>query len=316
MQYLLTFFLVISFLGCTEIKKHPETTSPKITAPETLYMEILGVAQDAGFPQINCYKDCCKNLWEDKSLRKMVSCIGVVDEKNETCYLLDATPDIRDQLNILQKNQSLTLGGIFLTHAHIGHYTGLMHLGREAMGAKDVPVYAMPRMAAMLKENAPWSQLVELENIRLQTLQADEAVDLNGVSILPLEVPHRDEFSETVGFKIKGPRKSALFIPDIDKWHKWDRNILEEIQQVDYAFLDGTFFQNGEIPGRDMSLIPHPFIEESMTLFKNLPTTQRDKIYFIHFNHTNPVLQKINAATQQIEDNGFHIAKEGAVFAL
>lgn len=279
-------------------------------------MEILGVAQDAGFPQINCYKDCCKNLWEDKSLRKMVSCIGVVDEKNETCYLLDATPDIRDQLNILQKNQSLTLGGIFLTHAHIGHYTGLMHLGREAMGAKDVPVYAMPRMAAMLKENAPWSQLVELENIRLQTLQADEAVDLNGVSILPLEVPHRDEFSETVGFKIEGPRKSALFIPDIDKWHKWDRSILEEIQQVDYAFLDGTFFQNGEIPGRDMSLIPHPFIEESMTLFKNLPTTQRDKIYFIHFNHTNPVLQKINAATQQIEDNGFHIAKEGAVFAL
>lgn len=279
-------------------------------------MEILGVAQDAGFPQINCYKDCCKNLWGDKSLRKMVSCIGVVDEKNETCYLLDATPDIRDQLNILQKNQSLTLGGIFLTHAHIGHYTGLMHLGREAMGAKDVPVYAMPRMAEMLKENAPWSQLVELENIRLQTLQADEAVDLNGVSILPLEVPHRDEFSETVGFKIKGPRKSALFIPDIDKWHKWDRSILEEIQQVDYAFLDGTFFQNGEIPGRDMSLIPHPFIEESMTLFKNLPTTQRDKIYFIHFNHTNPVLQKINAATQQIEDNGFHIAKEGAVFAL
>lgn len=316
MQYLITVLLTISFLGCTDLNKDPEPITSKASIPGTSYLKILGVAQDAGFPQINCYKDCCRNLWTDKSLRKMVSCIGLVDEKNKTCFLFDATPDIRDQLNVLQKDQSLTLGGIFLTHAHMGHYTGLMHLGREAMGAKNIPVYAMPGMAAMLEKNAPWSQLVKLENIHLQSLQADQQVSLNNVHVIPLKVPHRDEFSETVGFKIKGPRKSALFIPDIDKWHKWERSILEEIQKVDYAFLDGTFFQNGEIPGRDMGLIPHPFIEESMALFKSLPAAEKDKIYFIHFNHTNPVLQKEHAALQQIENNGFHIAAEGEVFGL
>ena len=313
MKNLITLFILIC-IGCTEVNKDMPSTSSISSSPT--YLKILGIAQDAGFPQINCYKDCCKNLWDNKDLRKMVSCIGVVDEENKTSYLFDATPDIRDQVSILQKNQALQLGGIFLTHAHMGHYTGLMHLGREAMGAKKVPVYAMPRMAEMLAQNAPWSQLVSLENIVLQSLKKDTAIVLNKIQVTPFQVPHRDEFSETVGFKIKGENKSALFIPDIDKWGKWERSILEEIQKVDYAFLDGTFFQNGEIPGRDMSLIPHPFIEESIELFKKLPAEEKDKIYFIHFNHTNPVLQKDSEAEKEIQKSGFHIAEEGQIFDL
>ncbi len=310
----LIFLYIFILVSCGETKQ--EISEPKIMETSSTYLKILGVAQDAGFPQINCYKDCCKDLWNDKSMRKMVSCIGVADEQNKTCYLFDATPDIRDQLSLLQKDQSLQLSGIFLTHAHMGHYTGLMHLGREAMGAKKVPVYAMPRMAEMLGNNAPWSQLVSLQNIDIQPLQNDVEVDLNKIKIIPLQVPHRDEFSETVGFKIKGENKTALFIPDIDKWNKWEKSILDEIRKVDYAFLDGTFFQNGEIPGRDMSLIPHPFIEESMQFFKTLPVEEKDKIYFIHFNHTNPVLQKGNEAKKQIMENGFHIAEEGQTFSL
>jgi len=31
------------------------------------------------------------------------------------------------------------LSGIFLTHRHIGHYAGLMYLGKEVIGAKDLP---------------------------------------------------------------------------------------------------------------------------------------------------------------------------------
>ena len=314
MKNLMIIICGLIFLGCSDVNNE---TSNQIPNPaSTTYIKILGVAQDAGFPQINCYKDCCKNLWDNKSLRKMVSCIGVVDEENETSYLFDATPDIRDQLSLLQNNQTIQLGGIFLTHAHMGHYTGLMHLGREAMGAKQVPVYAMPRMGEMLTQNAPWSQLVSLENIVVQPLKKDSIVVLNKIKVTPFQVPHRDEFSETVGFKIKGENKSALFIPDIDKWKKWERSILEEIQKVDYAFLDGTFFQNGEIPGRDMNLIPHPFIEESIELFKTLPTEEKDKIYFIHFNHTNPVLQPYSDAKKQIQKNGFHIAEEGQIFDL
>ncbi len=250
----------------------------------------------------------------------MVSCLGLVDPISQETWLFDATPDFKDQLHLLthsNNKQELPLSGIFLTHAHIGHYTGLMQLGREAMGAKNIPVYAMPRMKNFLANNGPWSQLVKLNNIALQNLAADTTIQLNErLKVQAIEVPHRDEFSETVGFKIIGSDKSALFIPDIDKWHLWNRDIKEEIASIDYAFLDGTFYKNGEIPNRDMSEIPHPFMEESLNLFQTLPKEERNKVHFIHFNHTNPVLQVNSTAQKEVEQAACHIAKEKSIFAL
>jgi len=31
----------------------------------------------------------------------------------------------------------------------MGHYTGLMHFGREVMGTNNLPVYAMPKMKTL-----------------------------------------------------------------------------------------------------------------------------------------------------------------------
>ena len=125
-----------------------------------------------------------------------------------------------------------TPDGIFLTHAHIGHYTGLMYLGKEAMNSSNVPVYAMPRMKTFLEENGPWSQLAKAQNIALQEMQADSSISLTAnLTVTPILVPHRDEFSETVGYIISGPAKKALFIPDIDKWEKWDLDIIQMIAQ-------------------------------------------------------------------------------------
>ncbi|MEM9820156.1 MAG: MBL fold metallo-hydrolase, partial [Bacteroidota bacterium] len=229
-------------------------------------------------------------------------------------------PDFKQQHHQLlygSEHPTFSLAGIFLTHAHIGHYTGLMHLGREAMGAKEVPVYAMPRMKTYLETNGPWSQLVDLKNIRLQALKTDSSFQLTPqLRVDALLVPHRDEFSETVGFLIQSPNKKALFIPDIDKWHLWDRDILQLIRAVDYAFLDGTFFENGEIPGRDMSEIPHPFVEESMQLFDVLAAKDRAKVHFIHFNHTNPILQFNSEAQRMVQQRGYNIAKEGMLFSM
>ncbi len=298
------------FGGCQanvqQIENTPPLDSPNIT--------VLGIAQDAGFPQANCHKDCCKAVWNAKVDRQMVSCLALVDPANKKAWLFDATPDFKDQLHLLQQMYpGIELSGIFLTHAHIGHYTGLMHLGREAMGTKEIAVYAMPLMKNFLESNGPWSQLVQLKNIKLQPLAADSTIQLNDqFKVKPFLVPHRDEYSETVGYHIQGPQKSSLFIPDIDKWQKWDRDISKEIKHVDYAFLDGTFYKNGEIPGRDMSLIPHPFIEESLDLFASLAPADKKKIHFIHFNHTNPILQKNSAAAQNVIKQGFDIAIEKA----
>ncbi len=279
---------------------------------------VLGIAQDAGFPQADCRKDCCKAAWNQPELRRHATCLALFDSLENRYWLFEATPDIKFQMNHFQKmavDQSPNLAGIFLTHAHVGHYTGLMHLGHEVMGAKGVPVYAMPRMRTFLSENGPWSQLVDFKNIALQNLSADSTIQLNErLAVTPFRVPHRDEFSETVGYRIVTPKHAYLFIPDINKWHLWDRSIADEIAKVDYAFIDGTFFENGEIPGRDMSQIPHPFIEESMSVFEKLSAAEKAKIHFIHFNHTNPALQRDSEARKEILDKGFRIAAEGNVY--
>ena len=206
-------------------------------------LSILGVVQDAGYPQAGCMAKHCIPAWEESSLRRGATSLAVIDSKGKATYLFEATPNFPEQLYLLQTiAPDHQLSGIFLTHAHIGHYTGLMYLGHEAMASTNVPVYAMPRMRDFLLNNAPWSQLSEYENIKLSLLNADSEVVLGSVSITPFLVPHRDEFSETVGYKIKGPNHTALFIPDINKWELWERDIVTEIRNVDYAFIDATFF--------------------------------------------------------------------------
>lgn len=288
--------------------------------PSTPFAVVLGIAQDAGYPQAGCRKACCRNAWQVPSLRRMVACLAVVDPETGEAWMIDATPDFKDQLYRLEHilpGEPVSLAGIFLTHAHIGHYTGLMHLGREAMGTKEMPVYAMPRMHYFLENNGPWSQLVTLKNIEIHPLHADSAIVLNErLRIVPVPVPHRDEFSETVGYKIEGPGKTLLYIPDIDKWNLWKRDILAAVKEVDYALLDGSFFKNGEIPGRDMSEIPHPFIVESMGIFGSLPGLEKAKVHFIHFNHTNPVLLENSEAQKNVVGKGFGIAEEGEKFYL
>lgn len=276
------------------------------------FIVVLGIAQDAGYPQVGCEKDCCKKYWDHQIPKQHVSCLALFDPVTKQKWIIDATPDFSEQFHEANKIQMGELSGIFLTHAHIGHYTGLMYLGREAMNAKEIPVYAMPRMCDYLEKNGPWNQLVNLKNIRLQKLKNDSTIKLtNTISVTPVLVPHRDEYSETVGYSIKAGKKSLLFIPDIDKWQKWDHDIKKQVQQHDYVIIDGSFYQEGELPGRNMAEIPHPFVTESMQLFKDLKADEKQKIWFIHFNHTNTLIDKRSNEFRRTKSAGYNIAFEG-----
>jgi len=282
---------------------------------------VLGTTQDAGFPHIGCRKECCRTFFREGSSPHNVVSLGVIDHAAKQKYLLEATPDISAQLKMLMEagyaSTQETPDGIFLTHAHIGHYAGLMYLGKEALGAQDVPIYAMPRMKEFLETNGPWSQLVTESNISLHEIADEEAVVISDqLKIIPFTVPHRDEFSETVGYKIVGPNKSVLFIPDINKWDIWKKDIVEEIKNVDYAFLDATFYNAAEINHRDISEIPHPFVSESMEKFASLPAKEKSKIIFIHLNHTNPLLRNDSAEHQEVIRQGYRVAQSEMILGL
>lgn len=290
---------------------HAQTDSP--------YIYILGVAQDAGYPQIGCYENHCLPGWEDSRLRRGATSLAVITPKSAQKFLFEATPDLPSQLYQLEMeapDNLYSLSGVFLTHAHIGHYAGLMFFGHEAMSASNISVYAMPRMLDFLQNNGPWSQLLEFQNIKLEALQAQRQVDFPELKITPFLVPHRDEFSETVGYKIAGPNKSAVFIPDINKWSQWEQNLATLVQAVDYALVDATFYADGELPRRDMSQIPHPFVSESMEALQDLAAKDKKKVWFIHFNHSNPLLNPESAESKFVLSQGYNIASEGTRLPL
>lgn len=302
------------FSACSEQPQMEGNAQAEL--PTVPYLYVLGIAQDGGYPHAGCEKACCREVWTALESRKLVSCLALIDPVSGENWMLDATPDFKDQQHRLKQECGQDLDGIFLTHAHIGHYTGLMHLGREVIGTSEMPVYAMPRMKAYLQTSGPWSQLVNLNNIALQNLRADSTIRLNErLQITPFRVPHRDEYSETVGYRIDGPNHTAVFIPDIDKWERWERNVDSLLQTVDYAFIDGTFYQNGEIVGRDISEIPHPFVSESIARFQQV-SIDPESIIFIHLNHTNPLLRKDSPERRELLRKGYGLAEEGQRWAL
>jgi pyrroloquinoline quinone biosynthesis protein B len=277
------------------------------------YIYILGNTQDAGLPHIGCQHPFCEdnfNVYEEH----YTTSIAVVNSDLKKYILFEATPDITFQLNNLKKNifdEFLLPESIYITHAHIGHYTGLMYFGREALGSKELIVRVLPRMSNFLQNNGPWSQLVDINNIKIKEINFGSSTkELANINITPVQVPHRDEYSETAGYIIKGKNKKALFSPDIDKWEKWDRDLSQLAKEFDFLLIDATFYNSKEI-NRDISEIPHPLVTETIDLLNGLSIENRNKVYFIHMNHTNMMLDPDSELSKLITSKGFNIARLG-----
>ena len=309
-KYIKNIYSIVIFIFSISLVFSQNNNSP--------FIYVLGNVQDAGLPHIGCESKICLDAFNEKK-QYYVTSIALIDKENHEFSLFDVTPNITEQLLMINKdifNQFILPKNIFITHAHIGHYTGLMYFGREALGSKGIKVNVLPRMYDFISNNGPWSQLVKLGNISLNEINFRDNIEINPhLSVIPIQVPHRDEFSETSAFLIKGPNKTALFLPDIDKWSKWSISLIEILENVDYAFIDASFYTNDEI-NRDIDEIPHPLVIETMDLLDELPSYQKDKVYFIHMNHTNQMLDPNSDITRDVLNKGFNIARLGQKFYL
>ncbi|MGG0643469.1 MBL fold metallo-hydrolase [Sporosarcina gallistercoris] len=283
-------------------------------------LHVLGTSQDAGLPHPNCFCKNCTKAISHPELRRYAASLAIVLPHERAWHLVDATPDLKEQMarvQIKHKMQGQLMASIFLTHAHLGHYPGLLFLGREAIGANKVPVMAGTKMKKMLEEQAPWSQLTKLHNIDVQEICDGQPIRITPhATVTPVTVPHRNEFSETFAFWIEGTKKKVLYIPDIDRWEQWDEDIYEACEKADICLLDGTFHSARDLEniGRDYREIPHPLMIETMDRLQNL--VERTEIYFIHLNHSNPALDADNTIRNEIEHKGFHIAEEGMELSI
>jgi len=328
---------VLPGLGCTRQGGEasggdgPEAEpGPELSGP---FVRILGTAQDGGLPHAACSCDRCEAARRDPRLARRVASLALVLPESGRVFLIDATPDLPEQLAALADVQGAPAGrvnrapvdGVFLTHAHIGHYLGLAYFGYEAVSTRGLPVWATPRMARFLRDNGPWSQLVSLGNISLRELDGlapdgvpgGGAVELgDGVVIRPVVVPHRDEYADTLGFRIEGPRSTILFVPDTDSWDAWGDRLAEALAGVDVALLDGTFYSADELPGRDVSEIGHPLVTDSLARFGEAVRSGGLRVLFTHLNHSNPALETDSPERRAVERAGFEVAEDGGEIRL
>ena len=286
-------------------------------------IKVLGTAQDAGYPQLNCSCVHCKAARNDSSIKRLQSSIAVVDKIEKKTFILDATPSFSEQLdnlNLLAKIENLGtkhLSGILLTHAHIGHYTGLMYLGKEALDISNFPIYLSQKMFDFLKNNAPWSDLFKNNNLKAVVIKFEEKYQLTkNISFKAVEVEHRNEHADTAAFIVTAGKKRFLYLPDFDSWSNFEQKFRKIIEKIDYAFIDGTFFDKeelGEIRGRDLAQVPHPPIKVTIKLLSDLDESEKNKIYFTHFNHTNRILDQDKIKEELVRKNGFNILNEGEI---
>lgn len=284
-----------------------------------MFVKVLGTAQDAGIPHPNCFCTTCNLARRDKRYQRLAASLSIHLEEENKWFMIDPSPDFKKQLDYVQMHTEWRsmMDGIFLTHAHIGHYTGLMYLGKEGISTNQLPVAAGKEMGDFLSMHYPWKQLIDLGNLKLERIDSGRNCILTDEgSITPLSVPHRNEFSETFGFTISGKQKNLLYIPDIDRWEDWSAVLPELMQDMDYCLIDGTFYSEKELEGAGRAYhdIPHPLISVSMEVFE--PYKNTCKIYFTHFNHTNPVIGVAEEYREELETKGFFILEEGQEFFL
>ena len=282
-----------------------------------LELFVLGVAQDGGLPHLGCTQPCCINARQSGRV-ETPACMAIRNVDTRSLLLLEATPSITSQVALLHAligtshGEKAMVDAIAITHAHTGHYTGLMHLGKEGAATDQVPVHVSMAVANVLQTNAPWSGLVDGNHIALETFEPGRTFEpLQGIAIEPVAVPHRDELSDTMAFKVHGAHCTALFCPDIDAWGC----MLEPLLcGVDVAFIDGTFFDDAELDQvgsrRDRQSIPHPTMMDTMLSIESMGKARPRDVRFIHLNHSNATFHGGRAA-QELADRGFRVAKTG-----
>ncbi len=278
---------------------------------------VLGIAQDGGVPHPGCDCQTCLTFSTTGNQLSPAS-IGVID--GDELHLIDVSRDLNRQLRMLPK-KGCKVTDVWLTHGHLGHVDGIGLFGREAMGAKGIRIHASDSMMKLIEGTPRWKTMIDdgilipcpfKGNMKIQTSQS--------LSITPVQVPHRDEWTDTHAFIIRGPSKSILHLPDHDTWketlemvgmktiHEWFHSL-----EVDTFLIDGTFWSSDEL--EHQKNVPHPPVLDTLQRLGMKRDNAMD-IRFIHLNHTNPLLNPESKETKHLKDSGWSLVNEGEHFPL
>ncbi len=290
---------------------------------EPVRATLLGIAQDGGVPQAGCTKTCCMDAVGGRRRTRYPVSLGVTTEVGSK-HLMDVSRSLPDHLINWGKeeNDIGRIDSIWLSHAHVGHYDGLFQFGREVMGTSSIPCHLSKSMHEFCMSTPSLASLFDEGHLIAEVFDGDAAIEISEhVAISPIKVPHRDEFSDTHGFVIKGPKRRLLYLTDHDSWdetlgfHEADdiRSWLRSMH-IDIALVDGTFWSEEELGGKATE-IGHPTVQDTL---ERLGERRHDdpRIVFIHLNHTNPLLEDAGSEQAKVRSMGWEVGRRTMSFEL
>lgn len=298
-----------------------------------MLLRTLGTAAGGGVPQWNCACPGCTGARAHPDRRRQHDCLAVLGAAPGSWFLINATPDIADQLQAQPElrpdagQQRTPLVTIILTDAELDHTLGLFRL-REA---EHLQILATAPVRQALRERlhldeilAPYTTLSWLD----LPLNDEPPAHIAGiqVSALPLSTkrpryavdsaPHP---AWSVAVQLHDPQRdtTALYAPALAVWSE---PVEKAVAQADCVFLDGTFWDDEEprhtnISSRTATEMGHLPIHGPNGTADRLAHTGTHRLY-THLNNTNPLVDSDAPQHAQLRALGLATAQEGMEISL
>ncbi len=302
-----------------------------------MHVILLGTAAGGGFPQWNCWCPPCRlSRLDPVRARPRTQSSAAVSADGERWFLLNASPDVRDQLGRLVRAaptgmRHVPVAGIVTTDAELDHTLGIVLL-REG---RHLQLYATSAVRTILERDSRILEvtsafaLVEIQEIVPGRIQALHYLDgsPSGITIEPFVVPagpprfaQNDLEGHTVGLTIRDDFTggTCAFVPGCGAL---DAGILARLRSADLILFDGTFWLDdelitlgiGERTARQMDHLPIAGPGGSLAVLATLGGSRR---VYTHINNTNPVLIEDSAERAEVDVLGVQVGADGMRFEV
>ena len=244
-------------------------------------------------------------------------------------YVIGAGPDVRHQIESFpplrpgpQPRQS-PLRGVLLPDAELDHTIGLPEL-REG-GSLDV--YATAPVLAALDDAFPVRRLLDAyTTARWFEVSVGVPLPLEDGRLNVLAFPTGDKRPRyaagcaadgcwRVGYSIVDAESGgvAVFAPSVGHWSP---ELGDAVAHADCAFVDGTFWTDGEMDTVGSSRLPAagaghlPISGPAGSALRLAECPARRRVY-VHLNNTNPVLDVQSPERRLLEELGLEVGQDG-----
>ena len=301
-----------------------------------MLIRILGAAAGGGYPQWNCHCNGCETVRDGGAIPLTQSSIAVQSEENGSWFLINASPDIRQQIEAMraegcfkdpQGNRSLPFAGILLTDAEIDHTTGLILL-RESTAPLNIYSTTTVKQAltsgyAILSTlqnycGVKWAPITPGEIIKLTddlevepfalSTKAPKYIQSTVVEVWGIGLTIRDTITNS----------TLTYAPGMGSI---DNDLRQRFENSDCILIDGTFWTNDELPSlgigartaKAMGHLPLSGDDGSLSQLASISNTRK---IFVHINNTNPILIPNSSESQAVENHGFEIGYDRLTIKL